>query len=189
METARNCLVTDSLADPMGTEHQCCASRNFGEVLDEDRVRIDRLAAHFRDQVDVDLAAVHVGVKNRHAVGRARAVFKLGGAREQHDLVGDLPGGGPHLLAIDHVTARHFLREGLDRGGVEAGVRFGEAEAALVGARHQWRHPALRLLGCGEHHNRVRPEQVDVHRRGRRHAAAVAAHLVHHDCRFSHPQT
>ena len=46
MEPARNCLVTDSLADPMGTEHQCCASRNFGEVLDEDRAARFQVVDH-----------------------------------------------------------------------------------------------------------------------------------------------
>ena len=42
------------------------------QAVDEDRVRIDRLAAHLGDPVDVDLRAVEVGVEDRDAVGRPR---------------------------------------------------------------------------------------------------------------------
>ena len=42
------------------------------QAVDEDRVRVDRLAAHLRDAVHVDLAAVEVGVEDRDAVGRPR---------------------------------------------------------------------------------------------------------------------
>jgi hypothetical protein len=34
----------------------------------------------------------------------------------------------------------------------------------------------------------MRPKQIDVHRRCRRHAAAVAAHLVHHHGRFGNTE-
>ena len=79
------------------------------------------------------------------------------------------------------IAAGNLLREGLDAGGVEAGVRLGEAEAALVLAGDQPRHPARLLLRRAVHDDRMRPEQVDVHRRRRGHAAAVACDLVHHD--------
>ena len=121
------------------------------------------------------------------SVGRV-AVLELGGARQQHDLVGDLRGRGPDLLPVDDVAARHLLGEGLDARGVEPGIGLGEAEAALVLARDQPRQPARLLLGRAVHHDRVRAEQVDVDGRGRGHAAAVAGDLVHHDRRLGHAE-
>src|SRR3546814_8327306 len=51
----------------------------FGDEqsVDEDRVRIDRLATHFRNLVDVDLRAIKIGVEDGDAVGRTRAVLEL----------------------------------------------------------------------------------------------------------------
>ena len=56
-------------------------------------------------------------------------------------------------------------------------------------AGDQPRDPARLLLGRALHHDRMRPEQVDMHRRGRRHRAAVARDLVHHDGRFGDAET
>jgi hypothetical protein len=85
---------------------------------------------------------------------------------------------------VHDVAAGHLLREGLDRGGVKAGVGLGEAEGALVLPRHEARNPARLLLGGAEDDDGVRTEQVDVHGACRGHAAAVAGHLVHHDRRL-----
>ena len=82
------------------------------------------------------------------------------------------------------IAARNLLGEGLDARRVEAGVGLGEAEGALVLPGDQAGHPARFLLGRAFHDDRMRPEQIDVHGRGRRHAAAVAGDLVHHDGRL-----
>ena len=65
-----------------------------------------------------------------------------------------------------------------------------------VKPKQHWSLPATRpgihsrfLLGRAVNHDRMRPEQIDMHRRGRRHAAAVARHLVHHDGRLGHSET
>src|SRR3546814_4190001 len=39
------------------------------QPIDEDRVRIHGLAAHFRDEMDVDLAAIEIGIEDGDAVG------------------------------------------------------------------------------------------------------------------------
>ena len=65
---------------------------------------------------------------------------------------------------MDEVAARDFLRKGLDAGRVEPGVRLGEAEAALILAGDQPRDPARLLLRRSLHDDRMRTEQVDVHR-------------------------
>ena len=80
------------------------------QAVDEDGVGVDRLAAHLRDAPHVDLGAVEVGVEDGDAVGRPRAVLELGGAGQQHDLVGDLRGRGPDLLAVHDVAARRPSR-------------------------------------------------------------------------------
>src|SRR3546814_4732157 len=108
--------------------------------------------------MDVDLAAVEVGVEDGYAVGRLGAVLELGRACEQHDSVRDLRGRGPYLLAMDDIPARHLLGEGLDPRRVDPRIGLGEAEAALVFARAEPRHPAGLLLGRALHHYRVRAE-------------------------------
>ena len=142
---------------------------------------IDRLASHLGDQADLDLRAVEIGVEDRDAVGRPRAILIAGGAGQQHDLVGDLRRRGPDLLPVNDVAARNLLREGLDAGGVEAGIRLGEPERALILARDQPRHPARLLLRRALHDDRMRPEQIDMNRGRRGHAAAMACDFMHHD--------
>jgi hypothetical protein len=110
-------------------------------------------------------------------------------SRQQHDLARHLRRRCPDFLAPHPITARHFLGEGLDGCGVEPCIRFRDAEAALILARHKRRNPALLLFVRTEHHDGMWSEQIDVHRRGGRHAAAVARHLVHHDHSLSHAKT
>jgi hypothetical protein len=72
------------------------------------------------------------------------------GARDQQVHVGLLVARGPDLLAVDHVAARHLLREGLDLQGVGSGVRLGDAKGlqpqAAVG--DPWQVVALLLLAA-----------------------------------------
>ena len=81
------------LADPVGLRNE--------QAVDEDGIGIDRLAAHLRNAMNIDLGPVEVGVEDRDAVGRPRAILVFGGPGQQHDLVGDLRGRGPDLLAVD----------------------------------------------------------------------------------------
>ena len=85
-------------------------------------------------------------------------------------------------------SRRRPLREGLDGGGVRASVGLGETERHLVLPLHRAQDPAGFLLNRAVNHDRVRPEQIDVHRRRRGHAAAVAGHLVHHHRGFGDAQ-
>src|SRR5438105_8921877 len=48
------------LADAVGDRHS--------EAVNEQQVRIDRLAPHFRDLAYLDLAAVEIGVEEGHAL-------------------------------------------------------------------------------------------------------------------------
>ena len=76
--------------------------RNF-EILDEQFVGIDGLAAHLLDLVHRDAAAIEIGVEQAQAVGRALHLFQRRGARQQQNLFGDLRGRNPDLLAVDDV--------------------------------------------------------------------------------------
>ena len=153
------------LADPIG----------FGDeqVIDEDRIGIDGLAAHLLDLADLDRGTVEIGIEDRDAVGRLAAILELGRPRR-----------GPDLLAGDPVAARNLGGEGLDRGRVEAGIRFGEAEAALIFAGDQPRNPACLLFRGAIDDDGMRAEEIDMDARCRRHAAAVAGDFAHHDHGF-----
>src|ERR1700734_1652177 len=135
----------------------------FGDeqAVNEDGVGIDRLAPHLRDALHVDLRAVEIGVEDGNAVGRALAVFVFRGAGQQHDLARDLRGRGPNLLPSYDIAAGNLFREGLDARCIEASVRLGETEGALVFAGDQPRDPARFLLRRALHDDRVRTEQVD----------------------------
>ena len=158
------------------------------QVVDEHCIGVDRLAAHLGNALDFHPAAINVGIEHADAVGRALAIFQASGARQQHDLAGHLGGRGPHLLAVDEISAIDLLGESLDVRGVEAGVGLGNTETAFILTRHQARHPAPLLLVRAEHHDGMRPEQVDMHGRRSRDAATVADHFMHHERRFGHTQ-
>ena len=63
-----------------------------------------RFAPHLLDLVDLDAAAIEVGVEQAEAVGRRLHLFERRGARQQQDLVGDLRGRDPDLLAVDDIA-------------------------------------------------------------------------------------
>ena len=86
------------------------------EPVDEQHVRIDRVAAHLGDLAHLDGAAVEVGVEQGHALRRPRRLLDRRGARQDQHLLGDLRGRGPDLAAGDDVavalacTARVLMR-------------------------------------------------------------------------------
>src|SRR5258708_24466141 len=105
--------------------------------------------------MNIGLLASEIGVEKRDSVSWACAILIAGCPRQQHDLVCDLRGRGPDLLAAHEVTARNPLGEGLDAGGVKAGIRFGETEAALIFTRDQPRNPAGFLVPRALHADRM----------------------------------
>ena len=139
--------------------------------------------------MNINFRPIEIGIENRDAIGRTRALFIAGRSRQQHDLVGDLRGGGPDLLAVNEITPGALLRERLDARGVQSGIRFGEAEAALILPSDQPRNPSRFLVRRALDDDGMRPEQIDMHGRSRRHAAAMACDLVHHDCGFGHTKS
>ena len=64
------------------------------------------------------------------------------------------------------------LGAGAQRCGIEAGVRLGDGETGLLFAADERRQHALLLLVGAEHHHRVEPENVHVHRGRSAHAGA-----------------
>src|ERR1700694_6172738 len=90
---------------------------------------------------------------------------------------------------MNDVTIRNLLREGFDAGRIKPGIRLSETETALVFACDQPRTPAGFLLRRALHDDGMRSEQIDMHRRRRRHSAAVACDFMHHDRGFGHAET
>ena len=60
------------------------------EILEEQFVGVDRLAAHLLDLVHGDPRAVEVGVKEAEAARGRLHVFQRRGARQQQNFFGDL---------------------------------------------------------------------------------------------------
>src|SRR3954465_13861799 len=109
--------------------------------------------------MNIDLRPIEVRVENRDAIGRPRTILVFGRPGQQHDLVGHLSGRGPDLLTMNKVAARSLLRERLDTGRVEPGVRLGETEAALIFACDQPPNPARFLIRRPFYDNGMRPKQ------------------------------
>src|SRR3546814_3144990 len=56
------------------------------QVVDEDGIRVDRIAAKFGDATDLDLGAVKISVEDRHAMGRLGAfIFGRRAGKQQED--------------------------------------------------------------------------------------------------------
>src|SRR5258707_11633087 len=49
------------LADPIGIRNE--------KTINEDGIGIDRLAAHFRNSMDINLRSIEIGIEDRDAVG------------------------------------------------------------------------------------------------------------------------
>ena len=130
------------------------------------------MPAHLVDGPHLDMSAVEVGVEQAHAVGVARHFFIRRGARQDKRLVGDPGGGDPDLLAGQHIVSALPLGRGADFRRVQAGVGLGDGKACLVFAADQRRQHARLLFLGAEHHHRVEPEDVHVHRRSAAHAGA-----------------
>ena len=154
--------------------------RNF-KILEEQFVGVDGLAAHLLDLVHRDALAVEIGVEQAQALGRGLHLFQRRGARQQQDLVGDLRGGDPDLLAVDDVFVALAHRAGLQLRGVESGIRLGDGEAGFVGAGNDRRqHPPALFLGA-EHDHGIEPEHIHMHGGGAGHAGAGFRDRPHHD--------
>ena len=154
--------------------------RNF-EILDEELVGIDRLAAHLLDLAHRDPAAVEIGIEQAQAVGRAFHFLQRRGARQQQDLLGDLRGRNPDLLAVDDIFVALAHRARLQLRGVEAGVGFGHGKTGPLRTRDDRRqHPLALLLGA-EHDDGIEPEHVHMHGGRARHAGAGFRDRAHHD--------
>ena len=154
------------------------------EILEEQFVGVDDLAAHLLDLVNLDPPAVEIGVEQAEPVGRLLHLVQRRGARQQQDLLRDLRGRNPDLLPVDDIAIVLRHRAGLELRGVESGVRFGDGETGLLAALdHRRQHPLALLLGA-EHHDRIEAEHVDVDGGGARHAGAALRDRAHHDRGF-----
>ncbi|MHC2539025.1 hypothetical protein ACVJMY_008594 [Bradyrhizobium diazoefficiens] len=103
---------------------------------------------HGADRADLEavvLGLAHVDDEHRKAVGALLDLLLRRGARQQHHQVGMLGAAGPDLLAVDDVAVVAFLaRKGLQRGGVGAAGRLGDAE----GLQAQFAARDLRQIFC-----------------------------------------
>ena len=87
---------------------------------------------HGADRPDgqpVALGALHVDDEHGQSIGALRDLIRRRGARQQQHQVGMFGAAGPDLLAVDDVIVIAVaLREGLQRGGIGAAGRLGDAE-------------------------------------------------------------
>ena len=159
---------------------QAILDRNL-EILEEQLVGIDGLAAHLLDLVHGDPLAIEIGVEQAQALRRRLHLLQRRGARQQQDLLRDLRGRDPDLLAADDVFVVLAHRAGLQLRGVEPGIRLGDRKAGFfLALDDRWQH-ALALLPGAEHHHRVKPEHVHVHGGRAGHTGAGFRDRAHHD--------
>ncbi len=86
---------------------------------------------HGADRPDgqaVVLRRLHVDDEHREAVGALGRLVLRRGARQQDHQVGVFGAAGPDLLAVDDVVVALAFREGLERRGIGAAGRLGDAE-------------------------------------------------------------
>ena len=100
----------------------CMLSKNTSVVEWFIMVRIGRMVRPLPSRL------AHVDDEHRQAVGALRRLFLRRGAREQQHQVGMFGAAGPDLLAVDDVVVAVALGGGLQRGGVGAAGRLGDAE-------------------------------------------------------------
>ncbi len=162
--------------------------RNF-KVLEKQLVGIHRLAAHLLDFMHRDAAAIEIGIEQAEAVGRAFHLLQRCGARQQQDLFGHLRRRNPDLLAVDDVFVAGAHRARFQLRGVQPGIWFGNGKAGSILARDNRRQHAPALLVGAEHHHRVEPEHIHVHRRSAGHAGPGFGDRPHHDRSIGDAQT
>ena len=135
------------------------------------------------------MAPVEIGIEQGQPVLGLLAVLDRRGPGQQHDLVGALGGRGPDLLAMDDIAAAGDpLGAGLDAGRIQPRIGLGHAEAGPLAPFDQGRQPGLLLRRRAVDHDRMRPEDIDMDRRGRTLGAGRAGDAVHHDRRLCHAQ-
>ena len=158
------------------------------EAVDEQFVRVDRVAAHLDDLARRHRAAVEVGIEQTQAVRGLRAVLHGRRAREDQHLVGDLRGRRPDLAPVDNVAVTLRPRAGLHPRRVEAGVGLGHREAGFLAALDQRRQKPPPLLLRAEGDDGERAENVHVDGRTAAHRRARLGDGAHHQRRFGDPQ-
>jgi hypothetical protein len=163
------------VADPVAHGHP--------QAVVEDHVRVDRVAAHLRDLADLDMGRIQLGEEQRQALGRAACIV-VRRARQQHDAVRLLRRRGPDLPAADHIVAPVAPRGGGDPGGVETGIRLGDAKAGDQIAGDDRRQPGGFLFGGAVLDDRLRAEDVQVDGARRRHGAGRVGDGLHHHHRL-----
>ena len=149
--------------------------------------RRHRVAPHLGDGTRLHAGGVAVHEEQRHAVGGLGTLVEWRGAGEQQDPIGLQRLGGPHLAAVDDVVVAVTLGPGGDAGGVGPSVGLGDAERhvqrPVCDARQE---PLLHGLAA-VHHDRVHPEDRQVHRRRPVHARARRCHLFQHSSGVADP--
>ena len=114
-------------------------------------------------------------------MGRVLHLFQRRGACQQQNLVGDLGGGNPDLLAIDNVFVALANRAGFQLRGVQPGIGFGHRKAGLVATVDDRRQHARALFPGAEHDDGVETEHVHVHGGSAGHAGTRFCNRPHHD--------
>jgi hypothetical protein len=135
-----------------------------GGVVEEDLVE-HLLAGHVADGAGLDTGGVHVDDEGGDALVLG-AALDGGGIRAQQEQppTGQVGGGDPDLLPVDHVAVAVPDGRGPEIGQVVTGVRFREPLAPVIGSVQDRRQPAgLLLLGApGDDHRTDLPEPVGV---------------------------
>jgi hypothetical protein len=101
------------------------------QVVDEQHVGGDRVAAELGDRLDPDVIRVHGRKEQGHAVGGLGARRPGRGAGDQQQPLGLLGPRDEDLLAVDPVAAGDLFGERGDAGGIGAGIRLGDAAASV----------------------------------------------------------
>jgi hypothetical protein len=162
--------------------------QRYRQAVDEHLVRVHRLAPHLGDFAYVAMVPVEIGIEEAESFGRFGAFLDRRRPHQQHDFLGFLRRRCPDLLAVNDIAIAAALSLGLDLRRVQSGVRFRHPETGNRLALNQVRQPAALLLVIAENDDRVRPEDVDVDRRGRAHRAGRFRHRVHQDGGFGHAE-
>jgi len=139
--------------------------RHF-QAINEERVTLDRLTAHFRDRIGFDLAAIKIGIEERKPQIGLGALILRRRPRDDQDLVGPLRACCPDLAAIDRVAGIGALGLGLQRRRIEPGIRFSHGEAHLLLSGDDLGQVFLLLLMIAELFQRLWSEDVEMNRRG-----------------------